>query len=78
MNREPGKERITEENIARFLSSLQERGRSRESMKTYRQTLELLSGFLPEDKRLTAETGPAWRAWMAGQGLAPRTVNARV
>ena len=78
MDENPAMERLTEENIERFLASLREKGRSQDSLKTYRQTLTALSGFLPESKKLTAETGPAWRERMAEQGLAPRTVNARL
>ena len=78
MNKERVKERLTEETIEQFLASLQEKGRSQDSVKTYRQTLTALLDFLPEDGQITEETGPAWREWMTDQGLAPRTINARV
>ena len=78
MNKERAKARLTEETIEQFLASLQEKGRSQDSVKTYRQTLTALLDFLPEDGQITEETGPAWREWMTDQGLAPRTINARV
>lgn len=78
MNKERAKARLTEETIEQFLASLQEKGRSQDSVKTYRQTLTALLDFLPEGGRITEETGPAWREWMTDQGLAPRTINARV
>ena len=78
MEEKTGTERLTAERIDAFLDSLREKGRSPESLKTYRQTLTALADYLPEDRRLDADTGPVWRAWMAEQGLAPRTINARM
>lgn len=78
MEKKIAAERLTAESIDAFLAGLREKGRSPQSLLTYRQTLTALADYLPESKELTEDTGPAWRAWMAEQGLAPRTVNARV
>lgn len=53
MNKERAKERLTEETIEQFLASLQEKGRSQDSVKTYRQTLTALLDFLLETEQLT-------------------------
>jgi hypothetical protein len=53
MNKERAKARLTEETIEQFLASLQEKGRSQDSVKTYRQTLTALLDFLLETEQLT-------------------------
>ena len=57
MEEKTGTERLTAERIDAFLDSLREKGRSPESLKTYRQTLTALADYLPEDRRLDADTG---------------------
>lgn len=61
-----------------FLEDLRSRGRSEESLGTYRWALAALRDFLPGDKRLDRDTGELWRKRLVEQGLSPRTVNARM
>lgn len=71
-------EQLTSEKIEGFLVRLAEKGRGESSLKSYRAVLEQLFHWLPKEKRLSEETGPAWRAWLLEQGLSPVTVNTRI
>lgn len=71
-------ERLTPEMIESFLASQREKGGSPASLETYRRSLGKLYDYLPEDKRLTAETGQAWKRWMEEQGVSPRSINSRL
>lgn len=69
---------LTADRIEAFLEDLRSRGRSEESLDTYRWALLALRDFLPGNKRMNAETGERWRRRLVEQGLSPRTVNARM
>lgn len=70
--------RLTPEIIGAFLDDQRTRGNSPASADVYRRNLINLYEYLPEDKQLRVETGKNWKAWMEGQGVAPRTINARL
>ncbi len=69
---------LTPEAIEAFLASQARRGIAPASLEAYRRNLAKLLEFLPEEKRLTAETGRAWKAQMESQGISPRSVNSRL
>lgn len=69
---------MTPELIERFLTAQVERGRGEGTVQSYRGILTALYHSLPEGKRLTARTGDEWHSRLEEQGLAPRTVNARI
>lgn len=71
-------ERLTADRIEVFLEDLRSKGRSQESLDTYRWALLALYDFLPGSKRIGANTGERWREHLVEQGLSPRTVNARL
>lgn len=66
---------VTPELIDAFLSSLRARGRTPETLHTYRSKLELLYAYLPEGKRLDRGTLEQWRSELLAEGYAARTVN---
>ena len=66
---------LTPEAIEAFLAGQARRGIASASLEAYRRNLTKLLEFLPEGKRLTAETGRMWRAQMEAEGLSPRSVN---
>lgn len=71
-------ETLTPEMIEGFLKSQREKGASPASLETYRRSLKKLYDYLPEDKRLTVETGQAWKRWMEEQEVSPRSINSRL
>lgn len=71
-------EQLTPDVIEDFLADCLNKGFSPTSLETYRRNLTKLYDYLPKDKRITADTGPEWAAWMKAQGVAPRSVNARI
>ncbi len=64
--------------IEEFLTSQERQGIGAASLEAYRRNLKKLCDYLPEEKRLTAETGRAWRDWMEAQGVSPRSINSRL
>lgn len=71
-------EKISPETIDAFMEYLSEKGRGRASVQNYRRILMELYRYLPEDKCIGEETGPAWKDSMERQGLQPATVNNRM
>ena len=71
-------EQLTPEVIDDFLDGQREKNRGEQTIETYRRSLTRLYQWLPEEKRLTAETGRAWKAWMEEQGVSARSVNSRL
>lgn len=71
-------EQLTPDVMEAFLTDCLDKGLSPGSLETYRRNLTKLYDYLPEDKHITAGTGPEWAAWMTAQGVAPRSVNARI
>ena len=69
---------ITEQLICEFVGSMQLRGCRPDSVKKYRHDLSSLYDFLPGEKRIGRNTLREWRAALAGEGYAPRTINAAV
>lgn len=69
---------LTLEVIEEFLESQAKRGIAPASLEAYRRNLTKLLEFLPDEKRLTAETGRAWKARMEAEGVSPRSVNSRL
>ena len=74
----PGEEKISPERIDAFIEYLSKKGRGRASLQSYHRILMELYQYLPEDKRIGADTGPAWKSSLEQQGLQPATVNNRM
>ena len=66
---------LTPKLIDTFLNVLQERGRTTETLKTYRAKLYLLYDWLPEEKKIMRDTLEEWREDLLAEGYAARTVN---
>lgn len=69
---------LTPEVIEEFLTSQKRRGIGPASLEAYRWNLKKLYDCLPEEKRLTPETGRMWKERMEAQGVSPRSVNSRL
>lgn len=69
---------VTWEEVCRYLDSLAARGRRRETIQVYRPKLEAFYHFLPEDKRVAADTLELWRAALLREGYSPGTANTHV
>lgn len=69
---------VTWEEVCRYLDSLAARGRRRETIQVYRPKLEAFYHFLPEDKRVAADTLEFWRAALLREGYSPGTANTHV
>ena len=61
-----------------YLEHLQKRGRTPETIRTYRRNLLLLFETLPKSGRLDHRALARWRDAMLEQGYTPRTVNVRL
>lgn len=72
--RRPGL-RLTDELELRFLENLQEHGRTRETVNSYRRNLSKLRKSLPEDRTLDPSVISNWQAELLEQGYSPSTVN---
>lgn len=66
------------EQVDAYLNDLQTRGRTPETIRTYRRNLLLLFEALPKSGRLDHRTLACWRDAMLEQGYTPRTVNVRL
>ena len=64
----PAELTVTWEEVCRYLDSLAARGRRRETIQVYRPKLEAFYHFLPEDKRVAADTLELWRAALLREG----------
>ncbi|MFQ9126719.1 MAG: site-specific integrase [Butyricicoccaceae bacterium] len=60
-----------------FLTDLQSRGRTEETLKCYRNSLGKLCGFLP-GRRLSHEAMRRWPEALREQGYCPSTINSAV
>ena len=74
----PAELTVTWEEVCRYLDSLVARGRRRETIQVYRPKLEAFYHFLPEDKRVAADTLEHWRAALLREGYSPGTANTHV
>ena len=74
----PAELTVTWEEVCRYLDSLAARGRRRETIQVYRTKLEAFYHFLPEDKRVAADTLELWRAALLREGYSPGTANTHV
>lgn len=74
----PAELTVTWEEVCRYLDSLAARGRRRETIQVYRPKLEAFYHFLPEDKRVAADTLEFWRAALLREGYSPGTANTHV
>lgn len=74
----PAELTVTWEEVCRYLDSLAARGRRRETIQVYRPKLEAFYHFLPEDKRVAADTLELWRAALLLEGYSPGTANTHV
>ena len=74
----PAERTVTWEEVCRYLDSLAARGRRRETIQVYRPKLEAFYHFLPEDKRVAADTLELWRAALLREGYSPGTANTHV
>lgn len=71
-------EELSPELIEAFLEAQRKKGRGESSVEAYRRSLMRLYESLPEDKRITADTGRVWRERMEAEGASPRSINARL
>ncbi len=74
----PAELTVTWEEVCRYLDSLAARGRRRETIQVYRPKLDAFYHFLPEDKRVAADTLELWRAALLREGYSPGTANTHV
>ena len=74
----PAELTVTWEEVCRYLDSLVARGRRRETIQVYRPKVEAFYHFLPEDKRVAADTLELWRAALLREGYSPGTANTHV
>ena len=74
----PAELTVTWEEVCRYLDSLAARGRRRETIQVYRPKLEAFYHFLPEDKRVAADTLELWRAALLREGYSPGTATTHV
>ena len=74
----PAELTVTWEEVCRYLDILAARGRRRETIQVYRPKLEAFYHFLPEDKRVAADTLELWRAALLREGYSPGTANTHV
>ena len=74
----PAELTVTWEEVCRYLDSLAARGRRRETIQVYRPKLEAFYHFLPEDKRVAADTLEFWRAALLREGYSHGTANTHV
>lgn len=74
----PAELTVTWEEVCRYLDSLAARGRRRETIQVYRPKLEAFYHFLPEEKRVAADTLELWRAALLREGYSPGTANTHV
>ena len=74
----PAELTVTWEEVCRYLDSLAARGRRRETIQVYRPKLEAFYHFLPEDKRVAADTLELWRDALLREGYSPGTANTHV
>lgn len=74
----PGKYRLSREQIDGYLKSMETRGCTPETIKTYRRNLSSFYQALPADKTLCRESVANWRDEMLACGYMPRTVNQRL
>lgn len=66
---------LTPELFDEFLDGLRRKGRTPDTLLTYRRSLNLLYGYLQEEKLLCHGTLEAWRNHLLESGYAARTVN---
>lgn len=66
---------LTPKLLDAFLDSLRQKGRTPDTLLTYRRSLELLYAYLGEEKLLRRGTLETWRSHLLEQGYAARTVN---
>lgn len=80
---EPVLERTVELPLARedledYLDMLARKGRTQETLETYRRNLRFFYDDLPEDKVVRPGTLDGWRQSLLEKGYLPRTVNTRL
>ena len=77
--RQPAEAALSPAAVEKFLADMVRRGRAAATIKAYRRNLRALYAWLPEgDKGIYRDTLVRWRRDMLEQGVAPRTVNARM
>lgn len=69
---------LSSELIEAFLNSLLEKGRTPDTVQSYRKNLEQFYNGLTGEKRITPGRLDEWKLEMQKQGLAPRTINMRI
>lgn len=72
------KEYLTEKKIEDFLKYLEEQGRSRLSLESYRRILMGMYNYLPEDKEVDQEAGFRWKTFLEEQGFSCATMDTRI
>ena len=69
---------ISRESVDSFLFFLENSGRTKQTVDTYRRCLSHLFSFLPDDKKIDADTLCQWREAMRTEGRAVRSLNLHI
>ncbi len=69
---------LTKQLQEQFLESLKAGGRQKQTIRTYRHSMEELYKYLPPDKEIHADTLPEWKKYLKECGYSDSTVNIRI
>ncbi len=69
---------MTPQMIEQFINSLKAGARQKQTIRTYRHSLDELYEYLPHDKQITSETLPEWKVHLKSCGYSDNTVNIRL
>ncbi len=69
---------LTKQLQEQFTESLKAGGRQKQTIRTYRHSMEELYEYLPPDKEIHADTLPEWKKYLKECGYSESTVNIRI
>ncbi len=69
---------LTETLLEQFLDSIKAGGRQKQTIRTYRYSLNELYNFLPPDKKIEKDTLKEWKEQLKADGYSDSTVNIRI
>ncbi len=70
--------KMTPQLMEQYMNSLKAGGRQKQTIRTYRHSLEELYDFLPADKEIKSDTVAEWKEQLKAEGYSDSTVNIRV